>query len=117
MYRSSTLVMFTAQPVVYVLRNPGAKTIEEDVLKALLKAGYITEDIYIQPQLTQFQRAARTDKGVSALRQVLSLKLRKFNSCWHSFTNIILFRSVGVVIFHHESSQVVFFKLAKSRFL
>lgn len=65
---------------MYLFRNPGTKTIEEDVLKALLKVGYISEDVYNQPQLTQFQRAARTDKGVSALRQVLSLKLRKLST-------------------------------------
>lgn len=29
------------------------------------------------PQQLQFQRAARTDKGVSACRQVVSLKMRK----------------------------------------
>lgn len=61
-----------------VNRNPGTKTIEEDLLVAMLKAGYINEGVFNQPQLIQFQRAARTDKGVSALRQVLSLKLRKF---------------------------------------
>lgn len=29
-------------------------------------------------QTMQFQRAARTDKGVSALRQIVSLLLREF---------------------------------------
>ncbi|KAL1122954.1 hypothetical protein AAG570_003279 [Ranatra chinensis] len=51
------------------------KTIEEDVLTAFLNGGLITEEGYNQPQSIQFQRAARTDKGVSAVRQVLSLKL------------------------------------------
>lgn len=51
------------------------KTIEEDLLTSLLKAGFITEEAFNTPQLVQFQRAARTDKGVSAARQVVSIKL------------------------------------------
>lgn len=53
------------------------KTIEEDLLSALLKANLITEESFAQIQTIQFQRAARTDKGVSAARQVVSLKLRE----------------------------------------
>jgi tRNA pseudouridine38-40 synthase len=53
------------------------KTIEEDLLAALLKASFITEEAFNTPQLIQFQRAARTDKGVSAARQVVSIKLRE----------------------------------------
>ncbi|XP_035453161.2 pseudouridylate synthase 1 homolog isoform X1 [Spodoptera frugiperda] len=56
-------------------RNPGVRTIEEDLLKALLEAKYITEDDFNNQQNTQFQRSSRTDKGVSAARQVVSLKL------------------------------------------
>ena len=33
------------------------------------------EESYKLPQAIQFQRAARTDKGVSAMRQVVSLKM------------------------------------------
>lgn len=58
-------------------RNPEMKTIEEDLLAAMLKVNWITEDAYKQAQTIQFQRAARTDKGVSAARQCVSLKLRK----------------------------------------
>jgi tRNA pseudouridine38-40 synthase len=58
-------------------RNPAAKTIEEELLKAMLKNKWITEFVYTTPQQMQFQRAARTDKGVSACRQVVSMKLRK----------------------------------------
>ncbi|KAJ0172077.1 hypothetical protein K1T71_012050 [Dendrolimus kikuchii] len=56
-------------------RNPGVRTIEEDLLKALWEAKYITEDDFNNQQNTQFQRSSRTDKGVSAARQVVSLKL------------------------------------------
>jgi tRNA pseudouridine38-40 synthase len=56
------------------------KTIEEDLLLALLKSDLIPDEGFSQPQNIQFQRAARTDKGVSAVKQVLSLKLREFTS-------------------------------------
>lgn len=58
-------------------RNPDVNTIEEELLKAMLKNNLITEDVFQQPQYVHFQRAARTDKGVSAARQCISLKLRK----------------------------------------
>ncbi|XP_055312554.1 pseudouridylate synthase 1 homolog [Sitodiplosis mosellana] len=56
-------------------RNPDVNTIEEELLKAMLKNKLITEEAFQQPQYTHFQRAARTDKGVSAARQCISLKL------------------------------------------
>lgn len=58
-------------------RNPDVNTIEEELLKALYKNNMITEQSFNQPQYAHFQRAARTDKGVSAARQCISLKLRK----------------------------------------
>ncbi|XP_015598839.1 tRNA pseudouridine synthase A isoform X2 [Cephus cinctus] len=56
-------------------RNPGMKTIEEDLINALFKANLINEEAFKTIQTIQFQRAARTDKGVSAARQIVSLKL------------------------------------------
>ncbi|OWR52616.1 Pseudouridine synthase, partial [Danaus plexippus plexippus] len=53
-------------------RNPGVPTIEEDLLKALYEAKYITEDDFNNQQNAQFQRSSRTDKGVSAARQVVT---------------------------------------------
>lgn len=44
-------------------------------LKALLKAGYIDEEASKLPRVMQFQRAARTDKHVSAARQIVSMKM------------------------------------------
>lgn len=66
-------------------RNPDVNTIEEEVLKALHKNKLIADDAFQVPQNIQFQRAARTDKGVSAARQCCSLKLRKFQGSfvWH----------------------------------
>lgn len=54
------------------------KTIEEELFKALLSTNLINEEAFNQVQTIQYQRAARTDKGVSAARQVVSIKLRMF---------------------------------------
>ncbi|CAD6239020.1 GSCOCG00008607001-RA-CDS [Cotesia congregata] len=56
-------------------RNPNMKTIEEDLFTALLKADLIDQESFETIQYTHFQRAARTDKGVSATRQICSVKL------------------------------------------
>lgn len=55
--------------------NPGFPSIESEVLKALLAAGVIPQDHHDCPQKMSFQRAARTDKGVSAAGNLLSLKM------------------------------------------
>ncbi|XP_074613516.1 pseudouridylate synthase 1 homolog isoform X1 [Acropora palmata] len=55
--------------------NPGVKTIEEELINALYKAEAITEDAKACLGKMSFQRCARTDKGVSAARQVVSLKM------------------------------------------
>ena len=59
--------------------NHGFKTIEEDLFQAFIKLGIMDEESYKFPQTIQFQRAARTDKGVSASRQIISLKMGKLN--------------------------------------
>lgn len=60
-------------------KNPETKTIESELFYAMKKAGIIPEDYDESgPNLIQFQRGSRTDKGVSAVRQVVSLKLRKY---------------------------------------
>lgn len=58
-------------------RNPGMNTIEEELFKAMHKHKWITDESFESSQVICFQRAARTDKGVSAARQVCSIKLRK----------------------------------------
>lgn len=60
-------------------RNTDSNTIEEYLLQALLKNEWMTKKAYKQPHTIEFQRAARTDKGVSAARQCCSLLLRKFD--------------------------------------
>ncbi|XP_065574550.1 pseudouridylate synthase 1 homolog isoform X1 [Artemia franciscana] len=55
--------------------NKGLPTIEGELFKAFKTVGVMDEDSYETPQKIQFQRAARTDKGVSAVKQVLSFKM------------------------------------------
>lgn len=45
-------------------RNPGRKTIEEELFKALKNLGFLNTDDFSQIQNVSFQRAARTDKGL-----------------------------------------------------
>ncbi|XP_073916734.1 pseudouridylate synthase 1 homolog isoform X1 [Castor canadensis] len=59
-------------------RNVGSsqfKTIEDDLVSALVQAGCIPENHGTDMRKMSFQRCARTDKGVSAAGQVVSLKV------------------------------------------
>ncbi|KAH8388185.1 hypothetical protein KR200_009419, partial [Drosophila serrata] len=76
--KSAILLSYCGANYYGMQRNPGMQTIEEELFKAMLKHKWITEDSFEQVQIACFQRAARTDKGVSAARQVCSVKLRKF---------------------------------------
>merc|ERR1712037_384105 len=49
--------------------------IEDELLKALAKSGAIDPEWETNPQKAFFKRASRTDKGVSAARMVVSLKM------------------------------------------
>lgn len=60
-------------------RNPGAKTIEEILEKALVDAGGVSDSNAGTFVKIGWSRSARTDKGVSALCQVVSLKLLMHN--------------------------------------
>lgn len=73
--RFSLLLSYSGKNYLGMQRNPGTKTIEECLLGALKGTGMITEEQYIRPQLMYFQRAARTDKSVSAIKQIVSLKI------------------------------------------
>uniref|UniRef100_T1J0Z9 Pseudouridylate synthase 1 homolog n=1 Tax=Strigamia maritima TaxID=126957 RepID=T1J0Z9_STRMM len=68
------LMAYSGQGYLGMQRNHGVKTIEDDLLQSLLKAGAIYPDQYQTPQYCRFQRSCRTDKGVSAARQIVSLK-------------------------------------------
>ncbi|XP_014275888.1 pseudouridylate synthase 1 homolog [Halyomorpha halys] len=73
--KCAVLICYSGQGYLGLQRNPGMKTIEEDLFVSMLKAGVITDEAFDQPKIIEFQRAARTDKGVSAVKQVLSVKL------------------------------------------
>lgn len=65
--------------------NEGYRTIESELLSAMLKCGWITEKDERKPQNFNFQRASRTDRGVSAARQCCSMVLRKTPPFVHKF--------------------------------
>ncbi|KAK2995132.1 hypothetical protein RJ640_020772 [Escallonia rubra] len=53
-------------------KNPGAKTIEGDLEEALYQSGAVPEHDRGLPKRFDWARSARTDKGVSAVGQVVS---------------------------------------------
>lgn len=55
--------------------NKGMRTIESDILKALTEVECTPQEHADIPQKMSFQRACRTDKGVSAVCNVLSMKI------------------------------------------
>ncbi|XP_060929845.1 tRNA pseudouridine synthase A [Limanda limanda] len=73
------LLAYSGKGYYGMQRNPGTaefKTIEGDLVTALVKSGCIPENHGDDMKKMSFQRCARTDKGVSAAGQVVSLKLR-----------------------------------------
>jgi len=71
------MLSFSGKEYYGMQRNPGdhIKTIEDEFLAALSKAGQIDPTWESAPQKAFFVRASRTDKGVSAARMVVSLKM------------------------------------------
>jgi tRNA pseudouridine38-40 synthase len=59
-------------------KNPGVKTIEEELENALFKCGFISPCNYGKIQKIDWMRASRTDKGVSAIMNVVSCRLHKY---------------------------------------
>ncbi|OLL26325.1 tRNA pseudouridine synthase 1 [Neolecta irregularis DAH-3] len=55
--------------------NPPNRTIEGDLFDAFVKAGAISKDNSDDPRKSSLQRSARTDKGVHAAGNLISLKL------------------------------------------
>ena len=58
-------------------KNPGVKTVEEELENALYKEKFISECNYGKLSKINWMRASRTDKGVSAIMNVVSAKLHK----------------------------------------
>lgn len=70
------LMMYSGKNYMGMQKNPGAHTIESVLLDGLCKAGVIRQIHVENPgKMLHFQRAARTDKGVSAAGQVVSLQM------------------------------------------
>ncbi|ELW66974.1 tRNA pseudouridine synthase A, mitochondrial [Tupaia chinensis] len=86
-------------PLCPLQRNVGSsqfRTIEDDLVSALVRSGCIPENHGEDMRKMSFQRCARTDKGVSAAGQVVSLKvwliddiLEKINSHLPSHIRIL----------------------------
>ncbi|XP_029372010.1 pseudouridylate synthase 1 homolog isoform X2 [Echeneis naucrates] len=72
------LMAYSGKGYYGMQRNPGnseLRTIEDDLVAALVKSGCIPGNHGDDMKKMSFQRCARTDKGVSAAGQVVSLKL------------------------------------------
>ena len=65
----------TASLVVRDLSNPGLPTIESELFAALHRAGIVSDANASDPRKYHFNRAARTDKGVHAAGQVVSMRV------------------------------------------
>ena len=59
-------------------KNPGVRTVEEELENALYKEKFISECNYGKLTKISWMRASRTDKGVSAIMNVVSAKLHKY---------------------------------------
>uniref|UniRef100_A0A3P8UUY1 Pseudouridylate synthase 1 homolog n=1 Tax=Cynoglossus semilaevis TaxID=244447 RepID=A0A3P8UUY1_CYNSE len=73
------LMAYSGKGYYGMQRNVGTsefRTIEDELVAALVKSGCIPENHGDEMKKMSFQRCARTDKGVSAAGQVVSLKLR-----------------------------------------
>ncbi|KAG9354839.1 hypothetical protein JZ751_001552 [Albula glossodonta] len=72
------LMAYSGKGYYGMQRNVGStqfKTIEDELVMALVKSGCIPENHGAEMKKMSFQRCARTDKGVSAAGQIVSLKL------------------------------------------
>ncbi|KAI9302048.1 pseudouridine synthase [Cunninghamella echinulata] len=56
--------------------NPGANTLEKEIFEALVRANAISQMNSDNPNKVHWVRAARTDKGVHAAGNVISLKIQ-----------------------------------------
>ncbi len=56
-------------------KNPGVKTVEEELECSLYKGGFISEYNYGFINKINWMRASRTDKVVSAVMNVVSIRL------------------------------------------
>lgn len=68
-------LLFDSTKKNYFISNTGIKSIEEELFKALVKVEAISKSNSVDPKKVQLMRAARTDKGVHASFNLVSLKM------------------------------------------
>lgn len=76
----SILLAYSGAKYVGYQRQPwkGAiNTIEQELLSAMLKSNWITDSHYWKPHKVRMEKASRTDSGVSASRQIVSVLMCK----------------------------------------
>ncbi|CAB1446070.1 unnamed protein product [Pleuronectes platessa] len=84
------LLAYSGKGYYGMQRNPGTaefKTIEGDLVTALVKSGCIPENHGDDMKKMSFQRCARTDKGVSAAGQIRVLGLKRVTQGFNSKNN------------------------------
>jgi tRNA pseudouridine38-40 synthase len=69
------LIAYNGERYAGLQKNPGVTTVEEVLEKALHAAGGISDDNFGTLQKVSWSRAGRTDKGVHAIGQIISVKL------------------------------------------
>ncbi|KAL9558987.1 hypothetical protein MBANPS3_000642 [Mucor bainieri] len=69
------LIGFNGSPFQGMQINPGTVTIESALFDALCKTGAVSTANAVDPKKVQLMRAARTDKGVHASCNLVSLKM------------------------------------------
>ena len=75
--KHALMLSFSGKNYLGMQINNPHPTIEADLWKAMFKAGVVSQDWVDDPPAAHFQRASRTDKGVSAMRMIVSLKMCK----------------------------------------
>jgi tRNA pseudouridine38-40 synthase len=63
------------QQNLHSIRNPCTKSIEAVLFDALCQVGAVSKSNSVDPKKVQLMRAARTDKGVHASCNLVSLKM------------------------------------------
>jgi hypothetical protein len=73
---STEYVQFIKAPCNFLLcRNPNAKSIEQELFGAICRAGGVSKANSESLKKIGWARAARTDKGVHAVGQIVALKI------------------------------------------
>jgi tRNA pseudouridine38-40 synthase len=70
-------VEIKSKKIFLIFRNPGVKTVEDEMEKTFYKLNFISECNFGTLQKIDWMRASRTDKKVSAIMNVVSCKLHK----------------------------------------